>query len=826
MSRARKFLLWLCWSISLGGWFGLPSRAQAPAKLALPARPAMPARPAGPPPLFALLKREPAGPATVGPVQADGEAPGRTLPWVVYSDRDDNPTYRHPTLGPQFQKLRFREAFYVLGEHKGFLHLVRYSPALNVGTVYAARLLRSRKEAVCVGWVPKDQLLLSGRATRDSAGALPTLYCPALASSQVLRNAPHFLYQDSLRLFGQPELTAPRRTYLKLYDLAYVYKFTGDGRAALLGSASWLPADSAAAGLLGWVPTAALQPVGQGLFLEADTAHTPGGPPPVYDTPALARQTRPNDSAAHPRPPGPDLPEFPAVPWAGSGPRYPVLQACTRGTGAPVWQLGELAPLLESNNFVLNVDGDRITRPQAAGWRARGRIYNLVYVLEDSPAMRPFWGDLVNAVQATVSQLNNPARPGEYRVGLVLYHQAVETVKGTARLHLHISTQPLTRDMGRVIDLLSQRKPPAGTSGFGNQPLATGVQRALGLLQNHVAENNLVVLVGLTGDGRPVLQPAMRTDLRAAEARLLSFQVAAPPDTLANNFVLQSRELVLQAALEGAQAKRARLASTALVVAPPAYDLQLGAQNVYRLAFPKQSMVPGWVLFPAKKTRLPLSLLVATTDSLLAQQRFDARQVQTALDQGFAAILPLRSRLNPQVNLTLEARAERPVPTLRPDLFALRAYPFYRQVYTQLIPPDRSFRQLRLVTADTYAALGQWLALLAADDLDPTRRLDRHLLALHFRQLARYAGRAPADSTTLAQALSLLLGLPARHPLLRQLRLRQLIMPGRLPVGTWAELLYLMRERRDFFARVPTFPNGRFTSNGYPYYWLSEDLFR
>ncbi len=834
MSRTRT-LLFLLWGTWLGCWFSLPGRAQVPAfKPALPpmpARPSVPARPAALGPLVALLRREPAGrptSAVVGPVRADGEAPSRIMPWVVYSDRDNNPTYRHPTLGPHFQKLRFREAFYVLGEHKGFLRLIRYNPALKVGTVYAARLLKSRKEAVCVGWVPKDQLLLTGRATRDSAGTLPTLYCPALTSSQVLRNARQFLHRDSLLLFAQPALVTPRHAYLKLYDLAYAYKFTADGRAALLGATSWLTADSVAAELLGWVPTAALQPMGQGLFLEADTAHAPSDSPvPVYDTPTLAQQPPPDNSAARARRPDPvEYPVFSAVPWAGFGPRFPVLRTCTSAPGAPVWQLGQLASLLESNNFVLNVDGNRITRPQVAGWRARARIYNLVYVLEDSPAMRPYWGDLVNAVQATVSQFSSAARPGEYRVGLVLYHQAVVTVKGVPRLHQYLATQPLTRDMARVIDLLSQRK-PAATGGRGNQPLATGVQRALRLLQDHAGENNLVVMVGITGDGRPVLrEPALRAGLRSSEARLLSFQVASPADTLANNFVLQSRQLVLQAALEGAQAKRARLVSTALVVEPPAYDLQLGTQNVYRLAFPKQSMVPGWVVFPSKRNHLPLSLLVATTDSLLNQQRLDVQQVQMALDQAFAAMLPLRSRLNPQVNQTLLARAELPVPTLRPDLFALRSYPFYRQVYTRFALSDRAFRQLRLVSADTYEAVGQWLTLLAAAELDPTRRLDRHLLASRFRQLTRYAGTAPTDSTTLAQALTQLLGLPARHPLLHQLRLRQLTAAGRLPPDTWAELLYLLRERRDFYARVPTFPNGRFTSNGYAYYWLSEDLFR
>jgi hypothetical protein len=346
------------------------------------------------------------------------------------------------------------------------------------------------------------------------------------------------------------------------------------------------------------------------------------------------------------------------------------------------------------------------------------------------------------------------------------------------------------------------------------------------MLRGHAAENNVVVLVGINGDGHPVAQlPTMRAALRATEARLLAFQAAAPADTLANNFVLQAQQLVLQSALEGGKAKRERLVNSALVISAPAFDLRLGAQNVYRLNFPTRSMVPGWVLFPTKKKRLPLSLLVAATDSLLQQQRFDVQQVQAALAQSSATMLPLRSHLSPQISRTLQARLESPVPTLAADVFALRAYPFYRQAYARFTPDSSAFRQLRLVTADTYEALGHWLSQLAADGLDPTHPPDARVLASRFRELARYGG--PAASThTLSQALSQLVGLPAKHPLLRRLRLADLTQPARLPASTWAELLYLLRERRNFYLSIPTFPNSRFSTNGRVYYWLSEDLFR
>jgi hypothetical protein len=347
------------------------------------------------------------------------------------------------------------------------------------------------------------------------------------------------------------------------------------------------------------------------------------------------------------------------------------------------------------------------------------------------------------------------------------------------------------------------------------------------LLSAYPGENNVIILVGINGDARDITQMnSLRQGLLAAEARLLAFQVAAPPDTVANNFVLQAQQMVMQSALAVGQAKRGRLTSPQQVVGAPVYDLRRSKQNVYRLDFPARSMVPGWVLFPAKRRQLPISLLLSTTDSLLAQLRFDAARTQADLQQAFATSLPLRSYLNPQVNRTLLARREPGTAAMTPALFALRAYPFYRQVYVPITQAETQFRQLRLLTPDAYEVLGQWLDLLAADALNPARTRDRNQLTGRFRKLIEEVAPTLPDTATLAQPLSQLLGLPVRHPLLAQLRFSDLTTPNVMPPGVWARLLYLMRERRDFYQRLPTFANSRFTSNGHTYYWLSEDLFR
>ncbi|MGI4743373.1 MAG: type VI secretion system protein TssR domain-containing protein [Janthinobacterium lividum] len=761
-------------------------------------------------PLLARLVRQPAARPTGLPTPT-GHATHANVPWVVYSDRANNPTYREANLAVKFKQIPFRQACYVLAERQGFLRLVQYDPALKIGTFYAQRLLKSRKAAKYLGWVPKNRLLLASQAPVDSAGALPTLYCPALTSSRVLQNTEQFFRHDSLRLFAQPDLTSQLPKRLKLYDLAYVYKFSESGREALLGAADWFGADSAATYLLGWAPTTALQLVGQGWFLEPDTVHRTRPDYRLYASPTAAWQGKP-DSLARPSPAA-------KVAWASKGVRLPVLQSYRRDNSPVVAQLGLLSPLLVPGDSVLSVDGTIITRRQYARWRDKSRIYNIVYVLEDSPAMQKHWPEVVSTVQTTVGQLQDSVRQRIVRMGAVLYHSHSRG-SGLAAL-------PLSSNLARLAGWLNQHRPSSTRAGTGwYQPTQQGLAAAFRLLDNHKGENNLVILVGIDGDSRDVAQ---LKSLRSAEARLLCFQVAAPPDTVANNFVLQAQQLVIQSARQVGLAKRERLVSPRLVIPRPSYEMRSGTQNIiYRLAFPKQSMVPGWVLFPIKERELPISLLLASTTSMLAQLRYDATQTMGAMDQAFAAALPLRSRLDPQIGRTLLARREPPVAeaSVAPALVALQAYPFYRQAYVPISQSDTTFRQLRLLTPDAYAVLGQWLDLLAADALNPAHTRDRNKLTGYFRQLIAHVGPTLSDTAALALPLSRLLGLPVRHPLLTQLRFSDLTTPGVMPAGVWARLLYLLRERRDYYQRVPAFANSRFTSNGRTYYWLSEDLFR
>lgn len=75
----------------------------------------------------------------------------RTKPWVVISDRDNNPVYRNPSKnGDIVEEVSFRESFLVVDEKDTWL---------KIGRGTANSRLRS-SDLQIVGWVPKTDMLL------------------------------------------------------------------------------------------------------------------------------------------------------------------------------------------------------------------------------------------------------------------------------------------------------------------------------------------------------------------------------------------------------------------------------------------------------------------------------------------------------------------------------------------------------------------------------------------------------------------------------------------------------------------------------------------
>jgi len=74
------------------------------------------------------------------------------LPWIVFSDRNDNHTSTSPGGTLMMEKLSFMQPFYVSEEKDGYLKLLRFSDNMVRGLK-----LKDKKRVESVGWIAKDK---------------------------------------------------------------------------------------------------------------------------------------------------------------------------------------------------------------------------------------------------------------------------------------------------------------------------------------------------------------------------------------------------------------------------------------------------------------------------------------------------------------------------------------------------------------------------------------------------------------------------------------------------------------------------------------------
>ena len=755
---------------------------------------------------------------TVNPQPPDG------APWVVFSDRDNNTTFRNPNGVTRFRKARFLDAFYVLKEKNGYLKLIQYRPDLPIGNAFSRRIITDRKAVVYYGWAPKNRFLLLNQSYRTDDGRHAQLVSPVLAQPDLLNNPDLYLRGDSVRTFADPGLQSPAKTPVRLYELAFPFKQSESGQQVLIGRAAWFPADSIRQNILGWVPQEVLRSVGQRVFVEADTVAQPRRTERLFCT-GWAALNQLADSTLNSE-------QFSTVAWTSLGARFPVLGRCCARDSQIVLQTNALLPLLSKRDVpVYSVGGQHINNARLNQIHSRQQRLNIVFVVEGSAALFPRWGELLNSVQFSITQLmadtSSTSPFVRIQTGAVVYQ--ANPLDGSKR-RSQLNNLTLSTDPARLLAFLSRHAPDppvSGTTLMIPQPIRFGVENALKLLANHTDETNLIVLIGTTGDNQevagwgPVLENLGRID-----CRIVAFQTYAFDNPVSNDFVLQARDLVLRAGQESSRIKKAKLVRPDHVTPVTEFDLRLGDRNVYQLAYPDRSMIPGWVLFPRKEKALLFKELSAATDSLLRQMRDENKTVTADLDHTFAQIEPLMNRVNPAL-IALAGKTGEPLRTTAAQVARLSHYPYLTTAYTSISTRQPSgWKYTTLLTADEYEAVGRWLDVLAGDNIDPTRYIDRAWFFRLLRQVVAQAGIPPGQAATLGGLLSELLDLPVKNNLLNGIQIRTLAEPDLLPNVRLNQALYLLRERRDYFRRIPTFPNSRFNSNGKTYYWISEDLFK
>lgn len=188
-------------------------------------------------------------------------ANAQTIPgvvWQVYSDRDNNVTYKTPGGSEKYKTVNFLDNFFIVAENREYVRIITESKVMETGNLFED-----------FGWIKKENLLLWNHCLITSNVA---------QDKQVLvvNTSDHYRLTPMQQMTGHkmaPAFSHPAEfnkqlEQVGLYDIYYVYKESED--AMLVGNSLRFNStgDNIDQVILGWIPKNRLTTWNYKLFLE------------------------------------------------------------------------------------------------------------------------------------------------------------------------------------------------------------------------------------------------------------------------------------------------------------------------------------------------------------------------------------------------------------------------------------------------------------------------------------------------------------------------------------------------------------------------------
>jgi hypothetical protein len=740
-------------------------------------------------------------------VYDDGKS--TSIPWIVFSDRDENYTYTAPGGSLVMKKLKFMEPFYVSETRNGFIKLIKYEPGSVQG-----RKLTNKKAAQSYGWISRDKVLLW-----QSAYVNPQSGYPEKALTIVSGKGPlvtpdaYFDKTDSLYIYTSPEMEH-KKGKLALHQLLYVYKKSPDGKTVLVGSDGQLVADSAARSVYGWVPAEAVHSWGDRLYIGTVNNKNYDADDSVA---AVINQSLHYNGTGTLR--------FALDPFADYD--QPLLRSMpvsvSRAT-SNIMQVGVATDVYDrTQNSILNIKGGQLSYTDYLAIRKNIHKINVVFVVDGGSSMRSYFSGLINTIQSFENVFNLYDKGNRLNYGAVVYRSRSNCNAGG------VAQQPFDVDYRRMIGFFNQQASITNdcSRAAASQPVFEGIRSALGMFKNHRNETNLVVLIGSTGNPTSGEVPELSQQIAAADARVLAIQVFSDYNSIYNDFVIQSRKLVSESAALLAENKKKRLVVGEGLANTQQFNISLSDSVSFYLDYPKNSLIQGAVIFPPKGIVKSNKAMEIGLKRLMFETQTDIKTQVRSLDSVFR----LTGREHRYVTPVVMSQFEAPVPeTLGNDL-PHNAFKYYltADVPTTLVSEHPTQLQYFIILSQAeYKQLSDILSLMIGENLQQDNGSYRGKLVKNYVNIVRkYLGDDDISSSTikdmsLSDYIRKATGLivPPAKPL-GKYRVSDLDDSGNMPqVQFEAYINYLIKCRNTIKQRAMV--QQHFTSNGKVYYYVTQ----
>jgi hypothetical protein len=535
----------------------------------------------------------------------------KSVPWIAISDRSRNTAYLDKNDEKSYKEVKFLEPLMVLKNRDGMVKVAEYIPDALMKKV-------SSKSVKTYGWIPESDLLLWNSSLKSEKTGYPVRVAVVPSSPEVIKSAERYFKNDSVMVFNSPSLIETANVKIPNGQMVYVYKQAENNKRFLVGKKPSIDMDSISKGLYGWVSSDVISAWGE---RSAVKMKNPTG---IKETALGIHEGSPG---------GTDAEKRIAILLTDVDKRKPLenifpVNLALNDTVAADTKTKYFTNVLDySKNYASNVLGDKINFDRYKEIIYKNRKANIVFVLDISSANAPYTPIVKSLLEDLQLRFEKPSYFNSIKYGVVLYKNNP--------CGENVAPSMLSKDYSKVTTFIDEKINEMNCqSTGGNQPLNEGLIAAGNLLSEVPDETNIVITIGTSANTSSNMYGVINS-LTQAQAKMIMFQSNSRSSDTYNDFVLMSENIVTNTAKNVAELKKQKIIDQSDVLIKNNFSLIESDAGFYSLDFPKQSMAPGFVIFPKKGDIAPPGYLKKAVDSLIAQVTFDNTKIDSSLNERF-----------------------------------------------------------------------------------------------------------------------------------------------------------------------------------------------
>ena len=535
----------------------------------------------------------------------------KSVPWIAISDRSRNTAYLDKSDEKSYKEVKFLEPLMVLKNRDGMVKVAEYIPDALMKKV-------SSKSVKTYGWIPESDLLLWSNSLKSEKTGYPVRVAVVPNHPEVIKSAERYYKNDSIMVFNSPSLIENAKVKIPNGQMVYVYKMAENNKRFLVGKKPSVDMDSISTGIYGWVSSDVISPWGE---RSAVKMKNPTG---IKETALGIHEGSPG---------GTDADKRTAIFLTDVDKRTPLenifpVNLSINDTIAGDTKTKYFTNVLDySKNYVSNVLGDEIYFDRYREIIEKNKKANIVFVLDVSAANAPYTPIVKSLLQDLQLRFEKPSYFNSIKYGVVLYKNNP--------CGENVVPSTLSKDYSKITAFIDDKINEMNCqSTGGNQPVNEGLIAAGNLLSEVPDETNIVITIGTSANGSGNMYGVINS-LTQAQAKLIMFQTSARSSDTYNDFVLMAENIVTNTAKNVAELKKQKIINQSDVLIKNNFNLIEGDAGFYSLDFPKQSMAPGFVIFPKKGDIGTPGFLKKAVDSLIVQVTADNIMIDNSLNEKF-----------------------------------------------------------------------------------------------------------------------------------------------------------------------------------------------